>query len=294
MPKRLTVGAPRRMVASALLATGLLGLTLATTAGREVAADFLGMFRVEKFTVVTYDPNYPVERFTTLGRQLGTVTDTGGADRLRIASSLSEASLRVGFEVTQPGVLPAGASNDPIFQTLAPRQVLFTLNQQRAQQNLLANQGIAPTIPPDLEGAGLQLNVPSAAVVTYLSDGTTPSDETLGPLLVVAQGPSPALEATGGATLEEMRAFLLSTPDLPADAVQQVSNIDDWTATLPVPVPAGRVAWQETQVNGTPALLLADSEHVGSALVWKRGETIYTMIGQLDQETLLATAESMP
>jgi len=114
------------------------------------------------------------------------------------------------------------------------------------------------------------------------------------PLLVLMQAPSPSAEASGPATLAQVRDYLLSLPGLPQETVAQLRRIDHWEATLPLPVPRGQATWREVRVGSTPGLLLSDVAGHGSGVVWQHDGRVYGVLGQLPPQQLLRVAASLP
>jgi hypothetical protein len=97
----------------------------------------------------------------------------------------------------------------------------------------------------------------------------------------------------GAASLEEVRAFLLSLPDLPPDLVRQLSSIQDWTSTLPIPVPIDKMTWQETNIGGAQAYILNDNTGLGSGVIWQRDGKIVGVAGPMKATDLRRVAESL-
>ena len=120
---------------------------------------------------------------------------------------------------------------------------------------------------------------PGAVVTTYaLGDGQ----------LYVAESDQLVVEARG-ADLADIRAYVLSRPEVPPSLARQLLAIDDWTATLPVPVPVDSDAWRETTVGGHPGLVIEDA--VGAGVLWHDGERIHAVGGvgvEVDEVTRIA------
>ena len=102
-----------RLAAAAAVVAVLLGGVLATPAGRAVATELLGQFRVQKFALITVAPQDPVANFASL-EQFGTlhVPDDMHEAGTEV-TSVAAATEQVGFTVQQPAHLPSGLSADP-------------------------------------------------------------------------------------------------------------------------------------------------------------------------------------
>ncbi|MBI2938938.1 MAG: zf-HC2 domain-containing protein [Chloroflexi bacterium] len=274
----------RLAVAAALLAVLLAGLAV-VPAGRVAAVGFLNLFRVQRFAVIRIDSRQPFTGLTHLG-QLGTVKlpPQTSPDGVGVAS-LEEVEKQVGFKVKRPTVLPPGIANAPHVRVTRAVEASFTVERQKAETYLRSIGASNPTVPARLDGARLVVRVPAAAILFY-GDGNGE------PRLIVAELPSPTATVEGGASLAELREFLLGLPGLPADTIAQLRAIDDWTATLPVPVPVDRAIWREVSINGTPALILADRTGLAGGVVWQRDGIVHGIGGPLTERQLLDIAQS--
>ena len=125
-------------------------------------------------------------------------------------------------------------------------------------------------VPPELDGAVLAVDVPGALAAIYGPDDGPPA-------LVVGRS-GPLHVSAEGAPLEEIRAFLLSRDELPADLRRQLADIDDWRSTIPVPVPIGGPGWEEVEVAGRDAIAFGDDSGF-AALVLRHDPDGITVVG---------------
>lgn len=256
-------------VAAAVVALLVAALVVATPTGRRAAADFLAGFRSERFEVVTFDPDQPMRGFEGLEEVVDVEAGHGDATP-SVVDNPAEAAEVAGFTPSGVTELPDGASLSSI-QASAPRTVRMTF---RADQ--------APELPAELDGARLDVSVPGSVVRTYDVDGQ---------LLVVGEAGQIAVDAEG-ADLDAIRRYLLSRPDVPRDLADQLLAIDDWTTTVPIPVPVDDVAWQDTTVAGEPGLALRDP--MGSGLLWQVDGRIHAVGAEgLELDALRAIADGI-
>lgn len=266
---------PRRFRLPIGAAAGVVGLLVAglvvfTPTGRQAAADFLAGFRSERFEVVTFDPDQPFAGLDQLEEIVD--VDTAGMDTTgpEAVDSPAEAAEVSGFEAGRVGSLPDGAELDGIVAS-PPGTVRMTFRGDRA-----------PDLPPALDGARLIVSIPGAVASTYDVDGHR---------LMVGEAGQLAVDAQG-AELGTIRDYLLSRPEVPEDLARQLTAIDDWTTTLPIPVPVDTVVWQDTTVAGAPALMLDDA--VASGLLWQADGRIHAVGGEgLDIDLLRAVADDV-
>jgi hypothetical protein len=273
-----------------LAATAALVLVLAlvaTPTGRSAASSFLAQFRSQRFAVVALDPAQAGDLAASL-QQLGTVE--GGLRDLepeQVATPTAAAPL-VGFPVALPdaAALPAGVDPRPRVTVTPARQLRFTLDAAKVRRYLQAHGRAGAGLPPRLDGATLVANLPAAVLLQYAgADGI--------PRLVLGQSRELTASVEGGATLEQLRGFLLGLPGLPPQAVRQLKAIGDWRDTLPLPVPADRIDWREATIDGAQGLLLGERSGLGSAAIWQRDGRIYGVAGELRQAQVLRVAESL-
>jgi hypothetical protein len=260
---------------------------VATPAGRSAASSFLAQFRSQRFAVVTIDPEQAGDLAGDLQR-LGTVHgDLRGIAPQQVASPAA-AARKVGFPVALPdaAVLPAGVDTRPRVSVTPARQLRFTLEAAKVRRYLEVHGRSGADLPPGLDGATLVADVPAAVLLQYAgADGI--------PRLVVGQSRELTARAEGGVSLEGLRGFLLGLPGLPPQTVRQLKAIGDWRDTLPLPVPADRIDWRATTVQGGQGLLLGERSGLGSAVIWQRDGRIYGVAGVLRQPQTLRVAESL-
>ena len=79
---------------------------------------------------------------------------------------------------------------------------------------------------------------------------------------------------------------------LPAETVAALREIEDWETTLPLPVPVGDIAWEETTVAGHPAVAFGDESGLGSALLWHDGDHFVGVGGRLPLSQVRRLAEA--
>ncbi len=287
-----------RVALGGLAAALLLSLALATPQGGAFASGFLGLFRSQNFTVVTVSTQDAHSSLLELGR-LGTVTQSNPeASRPRSASSLSEASARVGFTLVQPdpGTLPSGMSPQAKINTLGGEDITFTFDKAKAQAYYQSIGRAGVSLPDRFNGASLIVHVPTAALLQYAAPVSDKASTGL-PALVVGESTMLTVETRGNVSLDEMRSFLLSLPDLPTDTRQQLERIQDWQNTLPIPVPAEMLTSQQAtlgsgQLRGQ-GVILSDKSNVGSGLLWQANGRVYGVAGTLSVDQLKNIANGL-
>jgi hypothetical protein len=242
-------------IAAGVLALAMVALVGFTPAGRAAAADFLASFRAERFQVVTFDPDRPIggpESFEGLA-DIADIAVDGPRSGTMVVDSVADAADVAGFVPAEVTALPDGATLSSV-QAAAPTTVRLTLRADRA-----------PHLPPALDGAEVVVSVPGMVGMTY---------DVSGGLLVVGEAGQLTVDATG-ADLADIRAYLLARPEVPQDLASQLLAIDDWTTTVPIPIPVDEIVWDETTVAGAPGLQLSDP--LGSGLLWQADGRIHAV-----------------
>jgi len=275
----------RRPLTSA--ATVALALSVfATPAGRSAASEFLGHFRSERFAAVTVNER-DVNALADL-EHLGAVSGNLDAPTPQQVDSLSTAGRRVGFPVAvpDPARLPAGVRRTPQILVSEPRQLRFTFDSEKAAQWVGQRGGRSKALPERFDGTSLVVSVPAAVVLRYDAQDGTPG-------VLIGQARSIEARAEGGASLDELRGFLLDLPGLSPATRAQLAAIGDWRTTLPLPIPAGQVHWKSTTVAGADGLLLGDNTGLGSAVLWQRDGRIYGVAGPAPAKVIRDVAVSL-
>ena len=273
-PRPVTAGTSRAWwsgtttgIAAAFVALLVSALMVVTPTGRQAAADFLSQFRAERLTVVTFDPDEPSAAMEGIDEIAEVEVDDEPPSAV---ADLDEAADVAGFAPTAVSALPDDARADQVVAS-PPSTVRLTFRSD-----------LAPDLPEDLDGAKLMVQVPGSVVTTYALDGGQ---------LFVAESDQLVVEAQG-ADLADIRTYVLSRPEVPPSLARQLLAIDDWTATLPVPVPVDSDAWRETTIAGHPGLVITDT--MGSGVLWHDGERIHAVAGTgVDVDRLTRIADSV-
>lgn len=299
-----SVSTPWRAAAGGIAAALALTLVVAfTPEGGSAAAAFLAQFRSQQVSAVEITPQSQadiVRSMNALGN-LGTIQVPGGATaadpqaaaRQAAAQSrtvtAAEAKSVVGFDLAtpDPAKLPAGLSKTPTIKVSPGTQIRFTFDKAKAQAYYRSTGHPEVSLPDKFNGASLSVSIPSAALLSYGSGGSS-RDE-----LIVAQAGELVVDVQGNVSLPEMRDFLLGLPGLPPTVVSQLKQIQSWNDTLPIPVPVDQVHWQPATINGSQGLLLKDNSGVGSAAVWHANHHLYGVAGTLKSDDLERVADSL-
>jgi hypothetical protein len=109
----------------------------------------------------------------------------------------------------------------------------------------------------------------------------------------VGEIPSPVIQATGKASLEDLRSFVLSLPKLSPGARLLLQDVNLSTGVVPLPIPAQLQAQQVTTHNARGVLVADPSLSLG-AVIWQTGGVVYMVAGATSNSTqLMDSANSL-
>jgi hypothetical protein len=276
-----------RVAIAGLAAAAALTLVLSTPGGQSAFAQFLAQFRSQRFQVITIDSHQTPKAMAQLER-LGTISGSLLDRRPEVVSDVVEASRRVGFPVKLPAsaALPAGVSETPRILVMPAGEYRFTFQKAKAAEYFKQIGRADINLPDKFDGATLVVSVPAAVLLQYQAQSGRPG-------LVIGQATELRAGVEGRVTLDELRDFLLRLPGLPPDVVQQLRAINDWRTTLPIPVPADRVAWKQVTLGGAQGVLLSDTSGLGSAALWQRDGRVYGIVGPMTAAEIQRVAQSL-
>lgn len=284
----LTLWRRGRLAFGGLAAALALTLLLLTPEGQAAASGFLAQFRSQRLQIVTFNPEQARQTGILRLERLGTVRTTSQGQRPVELANIQEAASRAGLPVLQPdpATLPNGVAKTPRVRFNPPAETRLTFDRQKVRQYFDALNRPDLALPDRLHGSTLVVALPPVVMLEYAAgDGK--------PALMVGQAREVQVGVEGGASLDEVRDFLLSLPDLPSDLARQLRAIQDWRNTLPIPVPVDKIAWQGTTIAGAPAYILNDNTGLGSAVIWQRDGRIIGVAGPMRANDLRRVAESL-
>lgn len=294
-----------RVALGGLAAALALTFVVGTPEGRTATAEFLAQFRSQRFVAIPLDPSQERSGLAPL-EHLGTVRDTRPSKSGEEVATVEEASRRVGFQVKQPEAttMPADLNRAPKVMVAPAHEVRFTFDRDKAREYYRSVGRPEVSLPDKFHGVSLVVQVPAAALLAYegrdelgLPSGARRDLQKTGsgktPSLMVGQAGELKVGVDGNVSLEELREFLLGLPGLPPEAVQQLRAIQDWRTTLPIPVPADKVNWQQVNIGGGQGLLLADNTGAGGGAIWQRDGRIYGVFGAAKADEIRRVADGL-
>jgi hypothetical protein len=276
-----------RLALGGVAAALALTFALATPEGQAAAAGFLAQFRSQRLAIVSFDPNQARQTGLFRFEHLGTVKNNQPARPTEVAN-VQEAASRAGFAVLQPdpATLPAGAARSPIVRFAPASETRLTFDRQKARAHFDSINRKDLSLPDKLHGSTLVVALPPVVMLEYAASDKKPA-------VMIGEAREVQVAVEGSASLDEVRNFLLGLPNVPPDLARQLRSIQDWTSTLPIPVPIDKMTWQETTVHGAPGYMLNDNTGLGSSVIWQRDGRILGVAGPMKAMDLRRIAESL-
>lgn len=273
-----------------------------------IANSFLGLFRVQKFTVVSVDPSNLQGRLESANQlefmfsEDVTVDEKGEPQEV---DSSSEASALAGIPVR----LPAGMNNDPRLMVVPGAKANFVVNLEHVRAVL--NEIDLPDIslPANLDGATVSVDIPTSVSAEYGECEYDPMDpprreydpddpdQMPRPLCTTfVQAKSPTISAPPGLDIGQIgNAFLQVIGMSPEEADHFAQNID-WTTTFVIPIPQNGTTYQEMPVDGViGTLILQEYKDQGTqfALLWVKEGIVYALAGPGSATTAARIASNL-
>jgi len=293
---------------AAIVVVALLAVSLAFPSVRAIANNFLGLFRVEKVSIVRLDnTSLPNELGSSSQFQSLMSTDVKieQIGEQKEAASREEAQAETGF----PLRLPTQLDGDPKLMLQPGGTMDFTINLEHVRLVLDEIGRSDIQIPASVDGANVHMNIPIGVSAQYGDckfdpeearqrgyDPDSPNSVALPACTHLMQIPSPTIEAPEGLDIEKIgEAYLQVLGMSPEDAASFAQTVD-WTSTFVVPVPTYNVDYTDVAVDGvTGTLMMQDlsgrpDEYV---LFWIKDGMLYSLTGYGSADQALSLANSL-
>lgn len=273
-----------------------------------IANSFLGLFRVQKFTVVSVDPSNLQGRLESANQLEFMFTEDVTVDEKgepQEVDSSSEASALAGIPVR----LPAGMNNEPILKVIPGATASFDVNLEHVQAVL--NEIDLPDIslPADLDGATVSVDIPSSVSAEYGEceynplaptrreyDPDDPERMPRPRCTTLVQAKSPAISAPPGLDIAQIgNAFLQIMGMSPEEADHFAQNID-WTTTFVIPIPQNGTTYQEMPIDGVVGTLILQEfkdQETQYVLLWVKDGIVYALSGPGSASTAARIASTL-
>lgn len=295
-----------RFAWAASLAALFLALSLLFPAARSFAQRLLATLRVEKVQTVSLD----FSSLDTAGtRRLYDALQQMFSEKVVVttneketdAPSQAAASQLAGFPVR----LLSTGTETPSFRVSGAHAFHMTVDRARLQ-DLVDQAGRTDLIlPPSLDGATVNVQVPRAVEVSYgncVGDRHPPdsapslsSSPSTDPCVSVIEAPSPTVDVPSDLDLQQIAEIGLQLAGMDAVQAREFCQSVDWKSTLVLPIPPFVQSYETVYVRGVRGTLLhlPRRERASYALIWVDSGTIYSLVGQGDSSSAVQLASSL-
>lgn len=268
----------RRYAWATLLVALALVLVLTVPGVRAAASDFLGLFRVQKFTPISISAEQLalLEEVADSGLYPGEVEFLEEpAEPLQI-ESLAAAEDIVGWQPASSSLL--GPADQVYVVGDASGRLIIDVENARA---LMGLAGADPALIPDsLDGAEVNVTVYGGVSQSWAGD------------LLLLQAPSPQVEYPDDVDVTALGQALLEMLGMEPEPARRLSESIEWTNTLLLPVPESIATFNEVQVGDASGLALTGVDGQDAALLWESDGMVYMLSGP-DANALVSIANSV-
>jgi anti-sigma factor RsiW len=295
---------------------GLVAVVLVLTVApvRAWAESLLGIFRVERFTILEIDPSAlkgnGLQNNQLLNQAISRVlsdevTVTQKPQKPQPVADAATASKAAGFPVQLlPGETPSGL----LVESGAGMQM--KLNRDRIQ-SILDEAGRSDLqIPASVDGATVGVRVPAgvmafygncgnakSGMVFYTSDGGRKAEkEADASCISLIELPSPVVSAPQEIDPAQIAQVALQFMGMSANDAANFTQTVDWTSTLVLPVERGKTKYEQVHVNGNEAALIRPLNQGPSghySLMWVDNGIVYGLGGTGDDTTAINLASQL-
>uniref|UniRef100_UPI0013E91478 hypothetical protein n=1 Tax=Cellulomonas endophytica TaxID=2494735 RepID=UPI0013E91478 len=249
--------------------------------GAAAAANWLPIFRTEQVVAVDVTETDLVD-LPDLSA-LGTV-EVLQEPQVREVADAAAAEAETGLTVPTLAALPGGIADGPTYQVGDEVTAVLTFSAERVAEAVAAGADL-PTPPAGLDGSQFRITAGPGVAAVWADGRGVPS-------LVVGRAGAPTVDSSG-VPFATARDYVLSLPGLPEDLATQLRAFSADGSTLPLPVPAGSVDTDTTEVDGAPATVFTTRDGLMAGVVWVEDGTLTAVAGTLSDDEVLDVARGL-
>ena len=289
----------------AAVAAALVALVVLPNAGA-LANQFLALFSVQQFQPVSVDPQTfrngigeDLQSFGDVSINSGNLNSIQHPTQAQVEQSLN-------FKLLLPGHLPPGIGHAVQFTLIDSANGTFTFNAAKARAYLAQTGQSSVSIPSQLDGATYTITLAQGVIINYgnqcqrQDQSASASSSNIAALgcsggkpFYIGEIPSPVIQATGKASLEDLLNFVLSLPKLSPGARLLLQDVNLDSGVVPLPIPP-QIQAQQVKIHGTQGVLMTDPSLSLGAVIWQTRGIIYVAAGATsDSAQLLDSANSL-
>jgi hypothetical protein len=290
----------------------IIAIAMAFSPVRAIANSFLGLFRVQQFTIVQVNPGDLPEQLGSSSQFQYLISNEVQVEEIgetQTVSDAAEASALAGIPVR----LPAGMHGESKLNVQPGAKVSLQIDLQKIRSLLREIGREDITLPDEIDGALVTMDMPRAVTASYgdcenevdvrLSEadreaGGDPDMPVpqLADCTTLVQMSSPVISAPPGLDIAALGEAFLVVMGMPQEEAAHFSQQIDWTTTLVVPIPRYGTNYRDVNVDGVTGTLIQQSleDHAPQyMLVWIKEDVLYALAGPGRVDSALAIAKSL-
>lgn len=289
-------------------AIAILGVAMLFPQVRAIGSSFLGLFRVEQFTILQVDPDEIEERLSSASHFEYLLSEDVQVEEIgeqQEVADAAQASNLAGIPVR----LPAEFKGEAQLEVQPGMNASFQVDISKIQA-LLDEMGYPDLkLPPDLDGAVVSMTVPVSVTASFGGcgyaveydpeqgfDPDEPPPPGIFNCTTLIQVASPEISAPPGLDLAGLGEIFLQVLGMTPEEAARFTNTVDWTTTLVIPIPRYGTEYQDVFVDGVEGTLIMQnqrSDFPEYLLVWIKDGVVYALAGQGNADTAMRIAESL-
>jgi hypothetical protein len=267
------------------------------------AAQVLGLFRVQRVTVIPVDfssfSSFDEEGGTLMSEMLSDDVKGEAIGEHKQVGSWDEARTEAGFAVRAPAYFDEAPAE---IQVMGGVKMDITLDAERIRTLVSALGRDDISIPDSLDGAVMNVDVPQGVQAQWgdcsykneIREGEAAQEPVDCTNLV--QIPSPSVTTPPDLDMQAMGQLYLQVLGMSeAEAADFSANLD-WTSTLVIPVPRDEGEYREVSVDGVQGTLVRSNYRQANApyiLIWVKDGILYSLSGTGGETRGLEIANSL-
>jgi len=209
--------------------------------------------------------------------------------------TVEAAAASAGFRPLMPSSLPAGVPGAARFATMAEAKATFQFDEAKARDAAAQVSATIPPMPVAIANTTLTMSGGPAIMQQYGSAPNVPADQAAwggNPQLMLLQARAPVV-TSNGATVDELRDYMLAQPGIPPAVAAQIRAIGDPVRTLLIPVGLDLGDAKLVTVRGTRGYFVGDDTGLGSGLIWLQDGFVHVALASLGEGELISLVNGL-
>lgn len=298
---------PYRPAWAGLTIVLILAISLAFPGVRALAVSFLGLFRLERITLIQVEDMQETGTRLNNSEKFNALFDEDvqyeAIGEYRQNVTAAEAGALAGIPLRLPTEKVEG---DPTLNLQQGARLTYTVDLPELRDILQEIGREDIQLPADMDGATISVEMPIAVLANYGDCDYRNADRNgrwtpwLPHCIQFVQLASPTISAPPGLDVAQLGKAFLQLMGLSEDEATQISQTVDWTTTLVLPVPTAYGAtYHDVMVDGVTGTLIGQSQNTPNGratlntLLWVKDGVLYSLSYPGYFQDALAIANSL-